>query len=171
MTSRATTHSAVPGAVTLTTRTRRSRRKRAAAVLLLTLAPLAAPVIAAPPASAAPTLGERAVAEAKRHLGKPYKWAAAGPDRFDCSGFTLYVFSRLGKSLPHNSTQQARAVRRVPNAQKRLGDLIFTKRSDGTIRHVGIYAGGSDMWAAVQTGDTVRRQSFHGRTYIVGRVG
>ena len=151
-------------------RRRRGRRRRALAAVLLAVAP-ATQIAVAPAANAAPTLGERAVSEAQRHVGKPYKWAAVGPDRFDCSGFTLYVFKRLGKTLPHNSAQQAKAVARVPNTSKRVGDLIFTKRSDGTIRHVGIYAGGSDMWAAVQSGDTVRKQSFHGRTYVVGRVG
>ena len=127
-------------------------------------------VATATPASAGPTLGQRADAEARRHLGKPYQYGAAGPSRFDCSGFTMYVFSRLGKRLPHNSRAQYDAVQHVPRTSKRVGDLIFTKRN-GTIRHVGIYAGGSDLWSPVQSGDRVRKQSFAGRDYVVGRVG
>ena len=115
------------------------------------------------------TLGDRAIAEAKRHAGKPYAYGAEGPDRFDCSGFTRYVFSRLGRSLPHNSGAQKDATQPVANSAKRPGDLIFTSR-DGRITHVGLYAGGTDMWSPVQSGDHVRLQSFSGRTYSVGRV-
>jgi cell wall-associated NlpC family hydrolase len=137
----------------------------AAIVLLLTLvAPLR-------PAHADTTsLGSRAVAEAQRHHGAPYQYGAAGPSRFDCSGLTMYVFARLGKRLPHNAAGQADATRRIANSSKKPGDLIFTYHGS-TIGHVGIYAGGSKMWAAVQSGDVVRLQDFSGRAYRVGRVG
>jgi cell wall-associated NlpC family hydrolase len=116
------------------------------------------------------TLADRALAEAKRHQGQPYQWGADGPTRFDCSGFTRYVFSRLGRSLPHNSGAQKDATRRVANGEKKPGDLIFTY-SGSRITHVGLYAGGTSMWSPVKTGDHVRLQSFSGRTYAVGRVG
>src|SRR4051812_24996954 len=118
---------------------------------------------------AATTLGERAVAEAKRHQGQAYQYGAAGPTRFDCSGFTRYVYSRLGKSLPHNSGAQHDSTERVANSAKRPGDLIFTYRG-GQVTHVGIYASGTEMWSPVKTGDHVRLQSFSGRAYSVGRV-
>lgn len=140
------------------------------ALVLTVAAPLAVVGTAAPASATTVPLGARADTEARRHLGKPYSYGAAGPSRFDCSGFTLYVFARLGKRLPHNSRAQYDAVRHVPRSEKRVGDLIFTKRS-GVIRHVGIYAGGSDLWSPVQTGDRVRKQSFAGRDYVVGRVG
>jgi hypothetical protein len=120
--------------------------------------------------AASNSLGDKAVAEAKRHHGAPYSYGAAGPSRFDCSGLTMYVFHRLGRSLPHSSAQQARVTKRIANAQKRPGDLIFGYHGS-TIGHVGIYAGGSQMWAAVKEGDVVRLQSFAGRAYSVGRVG
>jgi cell wall-associated NlpC family hydrolase len=120
--------------------------------------------------TAVTTLGQRAVAEAERHKGQAYQYGAAGPTRFDCSGFTRYVYSRLGRSLPHNAAAQHDATKRVANSAKRPGDLIFTSRG-GQITHVGLYAGGSSMWSPVQTGDHVRLQSFSGRTYSVGRVG
>ena len=140
------------------------------ALVLAVSAPLAVVGTAAPASAAAAALGERADAEARRHLGKPYSYGAAGPSRFDCSGFTMYVFQRLGKSLPHNSRAQYDAVRHVARSEKRIGDLIFTKRA-GRIGHVGIYAGGDDLWSPVQTGDRVRKQSFAGRDDVVGRVG
>ena len=132
-----------------------------------------APVrVAAAPVAVVPwsgSLADRVLAEARRHAGEPYSYGAAGPHRFDCSGFTMYVFGRFGISLPHNSAQQAAATTRIPDGEKRPGDLIFTYHG-GTIGHVGIYAGGSQMWASVESGDVVRLQSFAGRTYSVGRV-
>lgn len=147
-------------------------RIRSALLAPALIAGLALPVLAPPaPAAASPTLQQRALAEVQKHAGKAYRWGAAGPTRFDCSGLTMYVYSRLGRSLPHNSGAQstARGVKLVANMTKKPGDLIFAYR-DGAIRHVGIYAGGADMYAAVQSGDVVRKQSFHGRRYQVGRV-
>jgi cell wall-associated NlpC family hydrolase len=115
------------------------------------------------------TLGSRAVSEATRHYGKPYQYGAVGPDRFDCSGFTRYVYGRLGKSLPHNSGQQSGVTRRIDPSQKQVGDLIFTWTS-GRISHVAIYAGNGEMWAATKTGDIVRKQAIYSRSYTVGRV-
>jgi len=139
--------------------------------VLLVLLALLSLVVVARPADAAPTLGQRAVAEASRHYNAPYRYGAAGPSRFDCSGFTMYVFGRLGRSLPHSSASQynARGVRHISRAQIALGDLVFTIR-DGRIRHVGIFAGNNQMWAATQTGDVVRKQSLSGRTLVFGRV-
>lgn len=145
--------------------------KRRVTALLMGLALcLAGPIAVATPAEAA-TLGQRAVAEAARHYNKPYKYGSAGPTRFDCSGFTMYVFSRLGRSLPHSSASQynARGVRHISRSALAPGDLVFTIR-DGRIRHVGIYAGSNAMWASTQTGDVVRKQSLSGRTLVFGRV-
>ena len=139
----------------------------AASVALL--APVAGVFIASP--AEATTLGQRAATEASHHYGQAYRYGAAGPTRFDCSGLTTYVFQRLGRSLPHNAAMQynARGVRHVSRASLQVGDLVFTIRSGG-IRHVGIYAGAGQMWAATQTGDVVRKQSLAGRTLVFGRV-
>ena len=32
-------------------------------------------------------------------LGRRYRWGATGPSTFDCSGFTSYVFRKVGISL------------------------------------------------------------------------
>ncbi len=149
-------------------------RLRLLALVLAVVAPLAVVGAAAPATASTPAagtaLGQKADAEARRHLGKPYSYGAAGPSRFDCSGFTSYVFARLGKKLPHSSSAQYDVVRHLARSEKRVGDLIFTRRS-GRITHVGVYAGGSDIWSPVQSGDHVRKQSFAGRDYLVGRVG
>ena len=139
------------------------------ALLTLVLALLGS--VATPAQAGTPTLGQRAVVEASRHYNQPYHYGSAGPTRFDCSGLTMYVFSRLGRSLPHNAASQynARGVRHISRAQLAIGDLVFTVRS-GQIRHVGIYAGNNAMWAATQTGDVVRKQSLSGRQLVFGRV-
>jgi cell wall-associated NlpC family hydrolase len=153
-----------------TTRARKSRRRRLLAALLAAAAVTTAGVITAPSADAATSLGQRAVTEAAKHYQAPYKYGASGPTRFDCSGFTMYVFGKLGRSLPHSSGSQYNSVHHISRAQLTPGDLVFTLRS-GTIKHVGIYAGSNQMWAATQTGDVVRKQSLSGRTLVFGRVG
>jgi cell wall-associated NlpC family hydrolase len=94
-----------------------------------------------------------AVAEAYRQLGKPYEWAAAGPDRFDCSGLTMWAWARAGVSLPHSSQAQFDRGTHVSSNDLRPGDLVFF---GSPIHHVGIYVGGGNMINAPQTGDVVR---------------
>ena len=36
-------------------------------------------------------------------IGKPYVWAADGPNGYDCSGLTSAAWRAAGKSLPHNT--------------------------------------------------------------------
>ncbi len=141
-------------------------------VAVLAAAALGSGIVTAAPADAA-TFGQRVVSEASRHQGKPYVYGATGPSRFDCSGFTLYVFSRFGKRLPHNSTQQytAPGVHHVAKANKAQGDLVFMKSSTGRITHVGIYAGSNRWWVAPKSGDRVKLQTLYSSNYVVARVG
>lgn len=138
---------------------------------LAALASLSPILLVASPAQAATMLGQRAVAEAKTHAGDPYVYGAAGPHRFDCSGFTMYVFGRFGKSLPHNSARQYTVTRHVSKSSRMVGDLIFMRNSSGTITHVGIYAGNNEWWVAPKSGDRVKLQTLYSTNYVVGRVG
>jgi cell wall-associated NlpC family hydrolase len=117
------------------------------------------------------SLGVSAIREAATHRGKPYSYGATGPSRFDCSGFTMYVFRQFGRGLPHNSGQQAGAVRAVSRSAKRVGDLIFTYNSSGHIYHVGIYAGNNEIWHAPHSGEVVQRSRIWTANYRVGRIG
>jgi cell wall-associated NlpC family hydrolase len=147
-----------------------ARLPRIGIYLVLLIALLASFVAAAPAHAATP--GTAAVQEASRHQGQPYAYGATGPTRFDCSGFTLYVFSRFGKRLPHNSAQQyyASNVRHIAKTSKQPGDIIFIRNSSGSINHVGIYAGNGKFWHSPKSGDRVRLAAIYSSNYVVGRV-
>ncbi|MGH8971002.1 MAG: C40 family peptidase [Actinomycetes bacterium] len=84
--------------------------------------------------------------------GDSYSYGAAGPDSFDCSGFTQYVFGKVGISLPHSSSAQADVARSVSSPQP--GDLVFVHNGGGgSIGHVAIYAG-DGYWYEASNPDT-----------------
>jgi cell wall-associated NlpC family hydrolase len=103
-----------------------------------------------------------AVAEAYRQLGKPYRWGAAGPNSFDCSGLTMWVWAKAGVSLPHSSRMQIQYGRRVSKSELLPGDLVFF---GSPIHHVGIYVGNGQYIAAPQTGDVVGFRSVNRPNY------
>lgn len=102
---------------------------------------------------------------AKRYLGTPYRWGASGPDAFDCSGFTSFVYRQVGVSLPHSSRAQIGVGERVSRADLQPGDLVFF---GSPIRHVGIYVGGGQYIHAPRTGDVVKISSLGARRDYVG---
>jgi len=167
------------------TGTTRTRTARTAAVLglstalltpvlgLATAAPAAAHTTSASTTSSTPTsdFGARAVQEAASHEGKPYEYGATGPGSFDCSGFVQYVYAQVGVDVPRTSGDQYAASSKVSQADRRLGDLIAMRNSDGRITHVGIYAGENSWWVARRTGTTVTKQVLYSSNYSVGRVG
>lgn len=104
-----------------------------------------------------------AVAEAYNKLGSPYEWAAAGPDRFDCSGLTMWAWARGGVSLPHSSQAQYDSLRHVSQSDVEPGDLVFF---GSPIHHVGIYIGGGRMISAPHTGDVVKIQDAFRSDYV-----
>lgn len=100
---------------------------------------------------------------AMRYLGSPYRWGASGPDAFDCSGFTMFVYAQVGVSLPHSSRAQYGSGERVSRAHLQPGDLVFFGRS--RIHHVGIYVGGGQYIHSPRTGDVVRVSSMDRSDY------
>ena len=86
---------------------------------------------------------------AAQQLGKPYVWGAQGPNSFDCSGFTYYVYKNaVGITLPRVSTQQSQYGTTVSKSNLKAGDLIFFDTSgpnNGAVSHVGIYVGNGQM--------------------------
>ena len=100
------------------------------------------------PSPAAGVLGIAAM-----YAGVPYQWGGTTPSGFDCSGFTQYVFSKIGVSLPRTAEEQRMAATRVSNPQP--GDLVFF---GSPAHHVGIYAGGGMMWDAPHSGAVVSKR-------------
>ena len=118
---------------------------------------------APPPGAGAGT----AVAWAYRELGMPYVWGAAGPDSFDCSGLTQYVWAKAGVSLDHYTGAQFNQGRRVSVGEIQPGDLIFY---GSDLHHEGIYVGGGNMIHAPHTGDVVKVSSIFSDGAIAGVV-
>ena len=101
------------------------------------------------------------VREAFEHLGKPYVWGAKGPNTFDCSGLTYYVYMKAtGHYIGGWTGEQQYAGTQIPVSQAQPGDLVFWGPSSGVTHHVGIYIGNGQFIHAPQPGDKVRVTSI-----------
>ena len=86
------------------------------------------------------------LAYAKTFLGTPYVYGANGPNSFDCTGYTKYVFAKYGVSLPRTAYDQGYTNygTKLNNiSDLKPGDLVFFDTiSDGDLSdHAGIYLG------------------------------
>jgi cell wall-associated NlpC family hydrolase len=80
---------------------------------------------------------------ARRQKGDPYRYGAAGPGAFDCSGLTYFAFRRAGFGhIPRTSSAQAGFAHRISRAKMKRGDLMFFYDGGG-VYHVGVFAGAS----------------------------
>ncbi|MET7765178.1 C40 family peptidase [Streptomyces sp. NPDC005393] len=140
---------------------------RASAVSALTVAAVASP--GCPPEAEAATASAKALKVAASKKGAPYKYGAAGPNRFDCSGLTLYAYKRAGKRLPRTAAAQYNRTRHIAAASRKGGDLVFF-HSGGSVYHVGVYAGSGRVWHAPKTGEVVRLERIWTRKVWYGHV-
>lgn len=102
------------------------------------------------------------IAEAQKHLGKPYVFGASGPNSFDCSGFVCYVFNQSGVANVGRTTAQGLYNMSTPVSREnaRPGDLIFftgTYSAGTPVTHIGIYIGNGQM---IHAGDPVQYASI-----------
>ena len=104
-----------------------------------------------------PTLGSQIVEFATQFLGVPYVYGGNGPDGFDCSGFTKYVYAHFGYDLNRVACDQAYNGVAVSWDELQPGDLLFfhTLESSSYITHVGLYAGEGKFIHAPRTGKNV----------------
>ena len=143
-----------------------SVQREAPAVVEGAFQPFAAEaVVAAPPARYGGVVGI-----AMQYLGVPYKWGGASPETgFDCSGFLMYVYAKVGVSLPHNAAMQYGLGSAVSKDQLAPGDLVFF---DG-LGHNGMYIGGGQFIHAPHSGDVVKisslSDSWYARTWVGAR--
>ena len=100
----------------------------------------------APPSEGA---ASAVVSYAYQFIGRPYVFGATGPDTFDCSGFTSYVYrNAVGREITRTTYSQIGQGRPVSRDQLQPGDLVFTNG----VGHVGIYVGGGQMIHAARPG-------------------
>ncbi|MGW5447302.1 MULTISPECIES: C40 family peptidase [Streptomyces] len=144
---------------------------RASAVSALTVAAVGGTVATpgCPPEAEAATVAAKALRIAAAKKGAPYKYGAAGPKRFDCSGLTQYAYKRAGKRLPRTAAAQYNRTRHIKAAARKGGDLVFF-HSGGGVYHVGVYAGGGRLWHAPKTGQVVRLERIWTKKVWYGHV-
>lgn len=111
--------------------------------------------------------GSKVVEYAKKYLGHKYVYGTAGPDTFDCSGFTSYVYKHFGYSLSRTSGGQRSNGKEVKKANLKAGDIVCFSG------HVGIYIGGNNFIHAANPKKgiiiTSLSNSYYAKTYITAR--
>lgn len=117
------------------------------------------------------------LAEAQKHLGRPYVFGASGPNYFDCSGFVCWCLNQSGAASVGRTTAQGLYNMSTPvsRADARPGDLVFfhsTWSSPNVVSHVGIYLGNGQM---IHCGDPISYASidtsyWQSHLYAFGRI-
>ena len=120
-------------------------------------------------------------ATAKQYLGTGYVYGGASPRGFDCSGFTMYVYSQHGYSLPHSATSQwqsGRGTRVYSISELQPGDLVFfndpSRNAGKACSHAGIYTGDGQFIhsSSSRSGGVIVSSLTSGyyNTYFVGGI-
>ena len=114
---------------------------------------------------------------AKSFLGTPYVWGATGPSKFDCSGFTQWVYRDVGITIPRVSRDQAKVGKYISYDNLKRGDMVFfdtKKHRSGKVTHVGIYLGDGNFIHASSAGKKVviynfNKKDFYKKRFLWGR--
>lgn len=124
--------------------------------------------------AASSSVGQQIVAYAKKFLGVPYSWGGNGPNAFDCSGFTKYVYAHFGVTLNRTATAQLSNGSAVSKSQLQPGDLVFFRANTSKpVSHVGIYIGGGQFIHASTNTYSVKidnlNSGYYSGVYVYGR--
>ena len=78
--------------------------------------------------------------EAYKHIGARYRYGSKGPNAFDCSGFTSYVYKKNNMNIGASSREQYAKNTPIKREDLQPGDLVFftSPRSRKGVGHVGI---------------------------------
>jgi cell wall-associated NlpC family hydrolase len=113
-----------------------------------------APAAAATP-TASTTAAQRVIAIAASELGKPWRYAATGPNAFDCSGLVLYAFQHAGVGNRIGGGHSALGMWRwfaarglASRSAPQVGDLVIYNGG----AHVGIYIGNGRVISTLVSG-------------------
>lgn len=87
-------------------------------------------------------LADSIIDYASTFMGVPYKHGGNGPKKFDCSGFTYYVFRHFGYSLKRSVEGQLNdGWKKIDHTDElRRGDLVFYggRKNPKKLGHVAI---------------------------------
>ncbi|WP_166973630.1 C40 family peptidase [Brevibacterium atlanticum] len=97
---------------------------------------------------------EQVLAWAEKGVGTPYVMGGTSQSGWDCSGYTSWVFSHVGVNLPRTSGAQKGAGQIVSQSEAKPGDLVWHPG------HVGIYAGGGQMYDAGSPSSGTSKRSY-----------
>lgn len=86
-------------------------------------------------------LADQIVAYALQFKGYPYVYGTAGPNSFDCSGFTSYVYAHFGYTLHRSSKDQILDGVAVSKSQLQPADLLLFSSNGTRVTHAGLYIG------------------------------
>ena len=115
-------------------------------------------------------LREEVIQYAEGFIGKPYVFGVEGPDAFDCSGLTKYVYKRFNIDLPHYTGTQWGCGEGICKNELMEGDLVFFNTT-GNVSHVGIYIGGDRFIHAPSKGNGVKINSLKEKYYKERYIG
>ena len=116
------------------------------AVLLISVAPFMS-------TQASAATGNEIVNYAKSLEGIRYQYGGTTTSGFDCSGFTSYVFDKMGISLNRTAASQYTEGSAVSKSNLQPGDLVFFDNL-GYTSHVGIYIGNGKFISATTSKGT-----------------
>ena len=110
-----------------------------------------------PAAASTATEAQQIVRIAKAQLGDPWRYGAAGPSAFDCSGLVRYAYKRAGDAAAIHTgfLRSARSLYlwfkahgKASRHNPRIGDLVIW----GYGSHVGIYIGNGKAISTLRSG-------------------
>jgi hypothetical protein len=114
-------------------------------------------------------LGEKVMNTGKKYIGTPYCHGGDDPSCFDCSGFTQYVYSKIGIDIARVADVQLSQMNRVSQKDAKPGDLVFFINGHGHAYHVGIYIGNNRIIHSPKPHRKVREETIWSSKVIFAR--
>ncbi len=112
------------------------------------------------------------ITELKTYEGSSYIYGGNSPETgFDASGFTQYIYSLYGYTLPRTSLEQCNSLPTIDQEDIQPGDLVFYANNDNKVGHAAIYLGDDQVIHASNPKEGVKISPIDYRpVYSIGRV-